>query len=134
MIIPTLASLLEPENIITMDCGFKYTPYIPKKRISSTITAKGSFTQKSIPLFNHGKGYVDWDISSTTAPIARIMYDLYNLDDTFTFTGAYGEEYLVEFSEIQANPAGGPWAIKGKFRVLCVFSDFEPDFQCPVEE
>jgi hypothetical protein len=130
MILSTLTEVSTPLNVHTMDCGFKYKPYVPKKRSKVVMTSKGSFVQKFLPLFNHGDGTVDWEISTATAPVARTMYNLYNLDDNFTFNGAYGEEYLVEFIEIKPNPEGGPWSLKGKFRVLCVISELEPDFQC----
>ena len=131
MILATLTPTLDPGNTTTLDCGFSYEPYDPKKRISVQMTSNGSFSQHSLPLIIHGKEYINWAISRVTGPIALEMQTLYNIDDTFTFTGGYGEDYLVEFSELERDREGGVWGLKGKFRVLCVITDDTADFQCP---
>jgi hypothetical protein len=113
-----------------LNCGFKYVPYIPKKRISVKMTQKGSFTQKLLPIFVHGEEFVDFSIDLVTAPVAKQLLDFYNLDDNFTFNGIWGEQYLVEFSEYKPEPRRGPWAISGKLRVICVEADLNPAFQC----
>lgn len=134
MITSTLCPILT-ETPIDLGCGFSYNPYIPKKRITVKKTQKGSFTQKRLPLFLHGEEYIEWSITLTTSPIAKQLYELYNLEDNFNFKGAYGDEYLVEFSEITTKPKCGFWEISGKFRVLCLISDFCPDINCetPIE-
>lgn len=115
---------------VDLDCGFKYTPYIPKKRLSVKKTQKGTFTQELLPRFLHGEEFLEWSIDLTTAPIAKSLFDMYNLDDTFGFTGAYGEDYLIEFSEYTATQKGGFWVVSGKFRILCVTADVCFDINC----
>ena len=117
--------------IYIMDCGFNYELYIPKKRTSTKQTSKGSFTQRGVPLFLHGTGTFGWSIQITTGPVARIMNDLYKANELLIFDGAYGENYLIDFVEL-APPTliGGYWELSGTFRVVCVNTELDPEFQC----
>ena len=120
--------------IYLMDCGFNYTTYVPLKRTQTKQTTKGSFTQRSVPLFLHGTGTFEWSIEIVTRPVAALMYDLYMANDLYIFDGAFGENYLVDFVEMKPPEVkSGYWGLSGTFRVVCVNIEIYTDFEC-IEE
>jgi hypothetical protein len=74
----------------------------------------------------HGNDFINWEIELTTKDIVELMHDFYVFTGKLDFEGAWGDSYLVEFSEFKATPKFGYFALKGKFRVICVTSDFAP--------
>jgi hypothetical protein len=127
MVLATLTSINDLQDINELPCEFTYTPYVAKKRICVQPTSKGSFVQRSKPLFNHGNQDFSWSIQLTTSTVAKMFYDMYVSGDLFVFTGFWGEEFLVEFIEFEKTPQGGFFSLRGKFKVLCVTSEFDPD-------
>ena len=111
-----------------LSCWFRYKPIVQKKRIIHKQTVKGSFTQKTYPLFNPGNDFIEWEIE--LHPDAVFVADLkerYDSDELFEFNGIWGEQYIVEFSEFDIPEIiGGKFKIEGKFRIICVLTDFMP--------
>jgi len=114
------------QSAVSMPCWFKYTPFVPAKRIKVTQTSTGSFSQKSVPLFLYGNDYLEWEIETITRDFAEQMHQLYVLNETLTFVGVWGDSYLVEFTEFVPTPKSGLFNLKGKFRIICLISDFNP--------
>lgn len=117
-------------DTITLDDCFNYKLYIPKKRLKPKLTSKGSFTEISSPIFLDGMGYVEWTMDITTGDKAREILAAYRVEDTWTFTGAYGESYLIYFDELDLNRYKTWWKASGKFRVLCTITELDI---CPPE-
>lgn len=132
----TIATITETTSLTVHNliCEFQYIPYIAKKRVFYKQTARGVVSQASTPLYAHGMQFLDWKITLTTRTTAALFKTLYDLDDTFTFTGYWGDEYLIDFNEpMVVTPFAGRFELSGKFRVLCVTSEFTPTDSCPVE-
>lgn len=127
----TLTSVDDETDILELSCGFTYDPYVPVKRINVTQTAKASFTEIEEPIFNTGQEFIDFKFDLLEGPEVKELQERYNQNGYFTLTGCYGDEYLVEFSEFI--PKAQPrqlFKVTGKFRVLCVKSQFDPCFGC----
>lgn len=127
----TLTHIDDDTDILELSCGFTYDPYVPVKRINVVQTAKGSFTEIEEPIFNTGAEYIEWKFDMAEGSEVKALRDRYNQEGHFRLTGCYGDEYLVEFSEFV--PKAFPeqlFSIKGKFRVLCIISEFDPCFGC----
>ena len=108
-----IATLQDGANpVVEMPCWFKYIPYIPKKRIKVTQTSKGSFSQKSLPLFLPGNEYIDWEIELIDGNFLELLRELYVLTGMLTFVGFYNDEYLVEFSELDVSSKSGYFSVK----------------------
>lgn len=116
-----------------LPCWFKYKPIVQKKRIIHKQTVKGSFTQKTYPLFNPGSEFIEWEIE--LHPDANFVADLkerYDSDELFEFNGIWGEQYIVEFSEFNIPEIiAGKFKMEGKFRIICVSADFMPSCDSP---
>jgi len=118
-----MPSLKTPDDpAYVLPTGFKYKPYIPKKRVITKMTSKGSFTQRSNPLFLHGEETIEWSIDLVTRPVAKALDDLYNYNGYLEFEGYYNEKYLVEMMEWEPDPIAGYFAAKGTFRIVCVLT------------
>ena len=117
---------------IYMPLGFNYTPYVPPKRTKTTQTIKGSFTQRSKPLFNHGLGVIEWTVELTTKEKAQEIIDIYTNDALYLleFYGKWNDAYYVEFKTLTETTSGlgGYVGISGTFRVDCVIT--ETNFSC----
>ena len=111
-----------------LSCWFRYKPIVQKKRIIHKQTLKGSFTQKTYPLFNPGNDFIEWEIElHPDASFVAAIKERYDSDELFRFNGIWGEEYVVEFSEFDVPEIiGGKFKIEGKFRILCISADFMP--------
>ena len=109
---------------IYMPLGFNYTPYVPPKRTKTTQTIKGSFTQRSKPVFNHGLGVIEWTVDLTI--------DIYTNETLYLleFYGKWNDAYYVEFKTLTETTSGlgGYVGISGTFRVDCVITD--TNFSC----
>ena len=115
---------------ITLDPSFDYKPFIPKKKANRVQTIRGSFTQRSFIRYVFNDDGIDWKMT-TTPSHAKVVMDAYDQEDPkFTFTGAFGESYLIDFAELTATPLGGIWELTGKFIVLCETKSFNPYHQC----
>lgn len=91
---------------ITLDPSFDYKPFIPKKKASRVQTIRGSYTQRSFNRYLFNNEGISWKMT-TTPSHAKVITNAYNQEDPkFTFTGAYGENYLVDFDELEATPLG----------------------------
>lgn len=113
-------------------CDFQYIPYIAKKRVAYLKTAKGIVRQESNPLYSHGEDKLEWKFTITSRTTVALFLSLYALDDTFTFTGYWGEEYLINFDDKpEVVPRAGYFELRGEFRVLCVTLAFAPTETCP---
>ena len=130
IILPTLTLSVSPSTVTTLSCDFNYKKYIPKKRQVTRMTSKGSFTQKSLPLFLPGMDTIDWSIELTTGVRAQELYDLYLANENYIFNGAYGEELLVDFVDFGSEELAGYFKLVGKFRVICVESQVNFGFKC----
>ncbi len=117
---------------IYMPLGFNYVPYVPVKRTKTTQTIKGSFTQRSLPLFNHGNGIISWEVPLTTRQKAQQVIDLYTNVNLYLleFYGKWNDSYYVEFTKLEEKTAqlGGYVGLSGEFRVSCVIT--ETNFSC----
>lgn len=115
---------------ITLNACFSYKLYVPKKRIRVKQTSKGTFTEYSVPRILDGTEGIEWTYEPILGSEAQVIEAAYKLEDTFTFTGAYGDSYLVSFDRFEMNHFRGYFKSNGFFRVLCVIS--EPEY-CPNE-
>lgn len=123
-------------STITLDPSFNYTPFVPKKKNKRFQTIRGTYTQRSYQQFTFNEEGIKWSMT-TTPSHAKVVSDAYNQEDPrFTFTGAYGETYTIDFDEFEAKPLGGLWELSGKFIVLCDSGtdantpSFAPNHQC----
>ncbi len=121
---------------ITLDPSFDYKPFIPKKKSVRIQTIRGSYTQRSYARYLFNNDSISWKMT-TTPSHAKVITTAYNQEDPkFTFTGAYGENYLIDFDELEAEPLGGIWQLSGKFVVICdngldsSTPSFDPNHQC----
>ena len=118
---------------IYMPIGFNYKPYVAPKRTKTTQTIKGSFTQRSTPLFNHGTGLISWSVPLTTRNKAQEIINIYKDTSLYLleFYGKWNDEYYVEFVKLEeiTSELGGYVGLSGEFRVDCVIS--ETDYTCP---
>ncbi len=117
---------------IYMPLGFNYVPYVAPKRTKTTQTIKGSFTQRSKPLFNHGQGVIEWQVELTTKTKAQEIIDVYMNDQLYLleFYGKWNDSYYVEFKTLkqETSKLGGYVGLSGTFRVDCVITDI--NFSC----
>ena len=126
-----ILSKLITENSVEHDlgCFFSYQPYIPRKRKKTKQTSKGSFTQYSEPLFLHGLEYIEFSYEGISVEKVNELTELYELNELFTFMGAYNEEYTVDFCEWMPKAKRGFFTATGKFRIVCVETGFSPTCQ-----
>jgi hypothetical protein len=127
LIIPTIQSE-EPtySDPFELSCWFNYKPLILPKRIKYKQTLKGNFTQKTNPITLPGVSYLEWSLEAHTPGFVDSLVKRYYYDSNYVFKGKWGEEYLIEFSELNSEPSGGIFSISGKFRVLCITKNFNP--------
>lgn len=118
---------------IYMPIGFNYKPYVAPKRTKTTQTIKGSFTQRSVPLFNHGTGLITWTVPLTTRNKAQEIINVYKNTNLYLleFYGKWGDAYYIEFVRLEeiTSELGGYVGLAGDFRVDCVIT--ETDYSCP---
>lgn len=117
---------------IYMPIGFNYKPYVAPKRTKTVQTIKGSFTQRSKPLFNHGTGVIEWTVPLTTKDKAQEIINIYNDTSLYLleFYGKWNDAYYIEFKtlEQETSELGGYVGLSGTFRVDCVIA--ETNFSC----
>ncbi len=118
---------------IYMPIGFNYKPYVAPKRTKTTQTIKGSFTQRSTPLFNHGSGLIEWTVPLTTRNKAQEIINIYKDTNLYLleFYGKWNDDYYIEFVSLEeiTSELGGYVGLSGSFRVACVIN--ETDYTCP---
>lgn len=112
-------------DTITLSECFNYKLYIPEKRFKVKQTSKGTFTEISVPRILDGTQGIEWTYEIIEGPEATEIETAYKLEDTFIFTGAYGESYLISFDKLDLNHYRGGFKSSGFFRVLCVISEAE---------
>ena len=111
---------------IDLGCVFNYTPYVGKARVKVRDTAKASFIERSVPRFVHGENaVVSWTLEGASATVAKTLYDEYTRapQTDYIFRGKLGEEYVVCFSDFQAEPQSGRWRLNGEFRIKCITTE-----------
>ena len=117
---------------IYLPIGFNYVPYVAPKRSKTTQTITGSFTQRSLPLFNHGLGVIEWTVELTTREKAQEIINIYmNTSlNLLEFYGKWNDAYYIEFKTLVQNTSelGGYVGLSGSFRVDCVITD--TNFSC----
>jgi len=126
--------IFDTSEVFELPCAFKYTRFIPPKRISVKTTAKGAFTQVSNPPFVYEGNTFNFALDGAVGTDAQFFNNLYKNCTKFYINGVLGERYLVQISEFDAQPFGNSiYVITGKMLILCV--EAEPDFGiCPGSE
>lgn len=105
-----------------LPCKFKYTPLIPKKRVHFTETQAGLIKQAATnPV--QGFGDIPFTLDAVTPDEAATLCKYYDAGN-YTFTGYWGEEYIVDLYEMDVTVRGGYHFIKGKFKVLCTITGY----------
>ncbi len=106
--------------------NFKYTPWVPKKRVSVRDTYGGQVSQRNVNIlpvadsisFTYQGDSNDW----------KQIEALYRLNVQMTFTGYWNESYEVWFDELDPPTVQGRvFDIAGRLRVACVNSNLSPD-------
>lgn len=106
---------------------FSYSPYVGRKRISITPTAKAVVTQAASPVIVHGDGALPWTIDAAYPAEFQALYDLYNTstNDLLVFEGYWGETLSVYFSVFdQPQVRGRLFNLSGQFQVVAVTTDY----------
>lgn len=115
----TLASVDLPEL-------FSYRPYLPKKRSTTTKTAGAVITQYAAPSqVIHGGGFLAWTVRAGYPSEYQQFRDWYETAGPvlYDFTGYWGEEYRVLFSDLaEATVRGRLFSFSGRWQVVCVTS------------
>lgn len=102
---------------------FRYIPYIRKKRISKTPTAKAVIIQRADPETVDGEGSVEFSVEALYPTEYQDLLDKYNAGGYVNFVGYWGETYLVYFEEFRVDGVqGGLFNVSGKFTVICVIT------------
>ena len=108
--------------------GFRYKPYVPKKRISSTATANAVITQGAAPdVIVHGADVFTWSIKGAFP--TEYQYFLGKYDTTnialVNFVGYWGETLEIFFARLDPPTVkGGLFDFQGAFQVVTVVSGF----------
>lgn len=121
---------------VDLPAHFSYTPYIPRKRMSSTATAGAVITQIADPVIVHGDGTIAWEIAEGFASEFATMWALYDTNASNqiqTFTGYWGEELGVIFKVFdQPSVSGRLFQMSGQFQVISVTTPTTPTCGPPV--
>jgi hypothetical protein len=108
---------------LNLPTQFSYKPYIARKRVTVTATAKAVVTQSSNPVIVHGDGSIPWNIEGAYPNECQSLYDLYN-ESTLTlleFYGYWGERFHVYFTVFDAPTIRGRIAnLSGQIQVAAV--------------
>lgn len=112
-------------NGFTLPCHFHYEPLIAEKRINYKKTAKGIVAQRSItPIIEEGP--IPFSIVAVSNLTVKAICIAYNETAPITFTGYYGEDYLVDMISLSPSVAGGIHTFEGVLQVVCTIVPYCP--------
>lgn len=123
---PQLATL----DNVELPPTFKYQPYVPKKRTSTTRTANSVIVQAAYPTqIVHGDGLLIWNVRDARPEEFQVLFDLYNTDDLelYQFVGYWGDYLSVYFTELKVEEVAGRFFnIGGEFQVINILDGYPP--------
>jgi len=104
--------------------SMRYPPFVQEKRFTLNPTARGAVFQQAADLLVQGDGFIDWTMELLCLAEVCAMYRLYRKKGPLLFEGQYGEQLMVEFSQLKPTAQGGGYfSISGQFIVRCVLTD-----------
>lgn len=116
-----------PIRIATFDgtdlpLGFRYIPYVPKKRVSVIDTANAVVVQAAAPfkIVNGGQA-LTWSLKSAYPTEFQTFVDWYDEAalTLYEFEGYWGEKFEVRFHEFRVDEVkGGFFDLSGAFQVV----------------
>ena len=116
---------------LDLPMGFRYKPFIQKKRNSITRTANSVITQSASPTqIVHGDGFLSWSIKGAYPTEFQMLIDLYDtaIPTPYIFTGYWGEVLNVYFTEFESPTVqGGLFSIDGQFQVIEVVYEYNAE-------
>ena len=109
-------------NALNLPLGFRYIPYVPKKRATVTDTANAVITQAAASSqIVHGGGVLNWSQKAATPVEFQTYHGLYAVATLtlYDFTGYWGEAYEVRFADLRVDRVyGGFMDLSGAFQVV----------------
>ena len=113
------------ECVISCREGFRYEPYIPKKRTFTKESTKAIFINRLTPCFITGEIEFTGEVLKSTADC---LLEMHRDCETIELQGQYGEVLGVELTLSSVKHYCSYSDVKGKFTVLC--EETPPQPQC----
>jgi len=112
---------------VNLPLAFSYSLYVPRKRMSTTVTAGAVILQEAESLIVHGDGTISWTLQICTPAEFKVLYDQYNTASLteYQFTGYWDDDFQVQFVQLDSPTVRGRiFSVSGMFQVISVNTEY----------